>query len=56
MTVNAKARELGISVAAIRVILKTRGTHYKQPSPEQRSANHTAVRDRRAQLRKEHWL
>jgi transposase len=56
MTVNAKARELGVSPSALRIILKTHGTHYKQPSPERRTANQHHVSEHRAHLRKEHWL
>jgi hypothetical protein len=55
-TVDAKARALGISRNTLRCILQSRGTHYKQPSPEHRYAVLDAARERRSRLRAGGWL
>jgi hypothetical protein len=55
-TVEQKARALGISRNTLRCILKSRGTHYKQPSPEHRHRVLDAARERRLRLRTGGWL
>ena len=55
-TIAQKAYEMGISRGVIAHIIGTGGKDYKQPSPEQRTANLINDRAHRDQLRKEHWL
>ena len=51
MTLKQKADELGISVATLTNAIRSRGEHYKQPSPERRDVVLSANRARRAELR-----
>jgi hypothetical protein len=55
-TINEKARQMGVSTTIIAQIIRTGGTHYKQASPEQRTANLVNDRARRSQLRAEYLL
>ena len=50
MTLQEKAAELGVSSATLQTIIRTRGEHYKQPSPEKRASTRRNVRARRALL------
>jgi hypothetical protein len=51
MTLRQKAAELGISPGTLQNVIRTRGEHYKQPSPEQRANTLRTSRARRAELR-----
>lgn len=51
MTLKQKACELGVSPTTLQNAIRTRGEHYKQPSPEQRASTLQASRARRAELR-----
>jgi transposase len=55
-TINEKARQMGLSKNVIAYIIHTRGTHYKQPSPELRTANLVNDHAHRDELRKAYWL
>lgn len=50
MTLQALARELNVSAATLRNVIRTQGAGYKQPPPELRAAAIEAVRRRRARL------
>ena len=55
-TNREKARELGISVETLQIIVRHGGRHYKQPSPEHRATNQHSVTERRNKLRKDGYL
>ena len=50
MTIKQKAGELGIAPGTLQSVIRTRGEHYKQPSPEHRADTLRARRAHRAEL------
>jgi transposase len=53
LTLQDLARELNVSAATVRNVIRTQGVGYKQPPPELREAAIEAVRRRRERLEQE---
>lgn len=51
LTLKQKAAQLDISPTTLQNVIRSRGEHYKQASPEQRASTLSAARARRAELR-----
>jgi hypothetical protein len=56
LTLAQKAATLGISTNTLETIVKTGGTHYKQPSPELRQRVIHRARAERERLHSSGWL
>ena len=55
-TLKQLATRLGLSPATVGMVVRTKGLHYKSPSPEKRDAVKAAARERREQLERLHLI
>jgi IS30 family transposase len=55
-TAKQKARELGIGTSTVHQVIRSGGTHFKQPSPEHRHTAIESMNRRRTELRDAHWI
>jgi hypothetical protein len=56
VTLKALAKSLGVSPETVKRIIRSRGTHFKSPPPEERAETLTAHRARRRALKEANLL